>query len=125
MLDRWKFQRRADILSEQWGKNGDPICCPRCGYERPTHIDDISSSVHLWWARHMFPTFELCGGCTAYVLRWKAPLEDAADLIVCSNYIQRAISCRRTYLKTQVKSKQQDSLERCLSTRLKECLTET
>ena len=101
--------------------------CARCGkISSKKELDDDNEIWNLLVnAKLPIGTWCLCGKCCSHFLKFKEPIKDCEDLITCANYIERAILCRKRFLKTQVKSKQQDSLEQCLSMRQKECLTET
>ena len=65
----------------------------------------------------------LCPVCASDFYKYHETYKDLAALSTCVNYIQRAIQCRKHFQKTAEKSKQQDSLDKCLSMRQKECLT--
>lgn len=108
---------KSELLSAKWKQYGDLECCQRCGKESVTTPDSFNSMPHLWGMRHHIGGgFYFCEACTKEVLKWEKPLADSANLIVCANYIERAVSCRKRLLRTGEKSEQQASLERCLST---------
>lgn len=97
--------------------------CARCGAVDKVH-DQTEEQNKYWNEFHQahlpIPASTLCLKCMGHFMKFKTAIDDCKDLLTCANYIERAISCRKQFLKTAEKSKQLVSLDRCLSTRLKE-----
>ena len=97
--------------------------CARCGHTHKYH-DETEADRALWnqfyFAHLPVPASTLCNKCMCHFLQFKTAIDDCKDLSTCVNYIERAISCRKHFLKTAEKSKRQDNLDKCLSMRLKE-----
>ena len=104
------------------------VICAKCGV---TKIFSEVREEEYWYGTGWkvfgmpseLPDCFLCHVCASSFYKYHGIYEDLAALSTCVYYIQRAYQCRKHYLKTAEKSKLQDSLDRCLSMRQKECLT--
>lgn len=83
--------------------------------------DNTSINDGEYWityvTRHFnFPcSNDICRKCLLEISPALMSYRDVCELDLSVTYLERAISCRKSFLKHKVKSKQQDNLERCLS----------
>lgn len=110
------------VSQVDWAKY-ELICC-KCGSSRfEPEVSDEQWAISFGVSsvcKELRDVGFLCVPCAIPFLKYKETFRDLNDLSTCVNYIERAISCRKQYLKTQVKSKQLDSLDKCLSMRQRE-----
>lgn len=83
--------------------------------------DNTSINDGEFWVTYQTRHFQLpcsadiCKKCLLEISPALLAYRDVCELDLSITYLERAISCRKIFLKHKVKSKQQVNLERCLS----------
>ena len=84
------------------------------------HLDDAIDDGDFFvfkMEKHFEPPIDLnsiCKNCTTDIIPMLFKYRDICEVDLSVTYLERAISCRKSFLKHKVKSKQQANLERCL-----------
>lgn len=108
------FSFRSFQFSEP-GKRVPNVAWFECGY----FVTPITSHFNLPCSS------EICGKCVSDLFPAFMRYRDVCEVDLSIKYLERAISCRKNFLKHKVKSKQQANLEKCLSMPQREFSTAT